>query len=153
MTSKTSQLYEIISVICAVNKKSIFAITEPPDPSVTPVSCEDLTSSTPATPNGINSTANSTASFSEDSRDSSVSLTYTPTPRRGRGRGRIGRGSWRGRGAYSKIDPETKRLNKLKEVRFHFCFLLKTLIDADSLCGDAFVSVLLMLNVYSSCCE
>ncbi|XP_060555339.1 uncharacterized protein LOC132716155 [Ruditapes philippinarum] len=89
---------------------------EPPDPNITPVSSEDLTLSTPATPNGINSTANSTASFSEDSRDSSVSLTYTPTPKRGRGRGRFGRGSWRGRGAYNKIDPETKRLNKLKEI-------------------------------------
>lgn len=78
-----------------------------------------MTLSTPATPNGINSTANSTASFSEDSRDSSVSLTYTPAPRsRGRGRGRAGRGSWRGRGAYSKVDPETRRLNKLKEVKY-----------------------------------
>jgi hypothetical protein len=96
----------------------IFIFIEPPDPNITPVSSEDLTLSTPATPNGINSTANSTASFSEDSRDSSVSLTYTPTPKRGRGRGRFGRGSWRGRGAYNKIDPETKRLNKLKEVRF-----------------------------------
>ncbi|XP_045187149.2 uncharacterized protein LOC123545005 [Mercenaria mercenaria] len=89
---------------------------EPPDPNITPVSSEDMTPSTPATPNGINSTANSTASFSEDSRDSSVSLTYTPTPRRGRGRGRSGRGGWRGRGAYNKVDPETRRLNKLKEI-------------------------------------
>lgn len=91
---------------------------EPPDPNVTPpVSVEENTSSMPATPNGINSTANSTGSFSEDSRDSSVSMTYTPAPQpRGRGRGRPPRGSLRGRGAYGRVDPEVRRINRLKEV-------------------------------------
>ncbi|KAL4238926.1 hypothetical protein ACF0H5_003633 [Mactra antiquata] len=86
---------------------------EPPDPTNIPVSNEY---GTPVTPNGLNNTANSTQSFSEDSRDSSVSLTYTPTPRpRGsRSRGRGFRG-FRGRGAY-KVDPETRRRNKLKEI-------------------------------------
>ena len=64
--------------------------------------------------NGINSAA----SLSEDSRDSSSSISYTPKPR---GRGFRGRPPWKGRGrgrprgAYS-MDPELRRKNKLKEV-------------------------------------
>lgn len=93
---------------------------EAPEPGSTPVTTEDGIPALPVTPNGVNSTANSTGSFSEDSRDSNVSLTYTQTPRqRGwnhRGRPRGQRSRWRGRGAYSKVDPEIRRKNKLKEV-------------------------------------
>ncbi|KAH3847926.1 uncharacterized protein LOC127873747 [Dreissena polymorpha] len=87
---------------------------EPPDPNVTPP--DDSLPNTPATPNGAASAANSTGSFSEDSRDSSISHGYNPTPQpRGRGRGR-GRRGWRGRGLYRGLDPESRRQARLKEV-------------------------------------
>ena len=71
--------------------------------------------------NGVGNTVNgvnSAASLSEDSRDSSSSISYTPRPR---GRGLRGRPPWKGRGrgrprgSYS-MDPELRRKNKLREV-------------------------------------
>lgn len=105
---------------------------EPPDPSITPVTTED---SIPVTPNGNYSTANSTGSLSEDSRDSTLSLTNNQPPRlRGvsqRGRPRGSRSAWRGRGAYSKLDSVTRRRSRLKEVKhislFYIIILLKFL--------------------------
>jgi len=97
-------------------------ITEPPDPSITPVIVED---NTQVTPNGNYSTANSTGSLSEDSRDSTLSLTnsQTPRPRGGqRGRPRGSRSGWKGRGPYSKVDPDTRRKSRLKEV-LHILFI------------------------------
>ncbi|XP_052769541.1 uncharacterized protein LOC128209528 [Mya arenaria] len=90
---------------------------EPPDPNITPPDPPDESQlGIPVTPNGGLIAANSTGSFSEDSRDSAVSLTHTQTPQpRGRGRGR-GRGHWRGRGAWRGVDAATRRKNKLKEI-------------------------------------
>ena len=82
------------------------------------------TSITPTTVTGAVNNAmngvNSAASLSEDSRDSSSSISYTPRPR---GRGLRGRPPWKGRGrgrgrprgSYS-MDPELRRKNKLREV-------------------------------------
>ena len=84
---------------------------------------ENAEGSTPGTDtvNGVGNTVNgvnSAASLSEDSRDSSSSISYTPRPR---GRGLRGRPPWKGRGrgrprgSYS-MDPELRRKNKLREV-------------------------------------
>lgn len=82
------------------------------------------TSITPTTVTGAVNNAmngvNSAASLSEDSRDSSSSISYTPRPR---GRGLRGRPPWKGRGrgrgrprgSYS-MDPELRRKNKLREI-------------------------------------
>lgn len=90
-----------------------------------PTSCTENGGSTTVTPTTVNGAVNSAmngvnsaASLSEDSRDSSSSISFTPRPR---GRGLRGRPPWKGRGrgrprgSYS-MDPELRRKNKLREV-------------------------------------